>query len=67
MDVAEYVGNNVDELGFLLTHLRKLERQARGIDMSSRMLLVRVSLNGTNPGFCVHFFPESDGQATHRY
>ncbi|KAF8862362.1 hypothetical protein BDZ45DRAFT_200175 [Acephala macrosclerotiorum] len=66
VDAIDEIGENEYELSFALTALSNLQRQARGIHKDSRMLLVRLSLQG-DPQFCIHFSPNDEGQDRHRY
>ena len=66
LDVVESVGEAEYELSFALTGLNDLQRRARGISKDSRMLLVRLCLQG-RPQFCIHFSPNDEGRGQHNY
>lgn len=66
VDAVEPVGEAEYELSFALTGLSDLQRRARGISKDSRMLLVRLCLQGS-PQFCIHFSPNDEGQGQHNY
>ncbi|KUJ12161.1 uncharacterized protein LY89DRAFT_566802, partial [Mollisia scopiformis] len=66
VDAIDEIGDNEFELSFALTSLSSLQRQARGIHNDSRMLLVRLSLQG-DPQFCIHFSPDDEGRDRHKY
>jgi hypothetical protein len=66
LDAVEEVGENEYELSFALTGLSDLQRQARGISRRSRMLVIRFSFQG-DPGYCLHFSPDEEGQGRHGY
>lgn len=65
VDAIDEIGEREYELSFSLMGLNNLQRQARGIHTSSRMLLVRISLL-SDPQFCIHFSPNDEGQDPHR-
>lgn len=65
-DSVEVVGEAEYELSFALTDLSDIQRRARGISKDSRMLLVRLSLQGS-PRFCFHFSPNDEGKGQHNY
>jgi hypothetical protein len=66
VDAVESVGDAEYELSFALTCLSDLQRRARGISKDSRMLLVRLCLQGS-PQFCIHFSPNDEGRGQHNY
>lgn len=64
VDAVESVGDAEYELCFALTSLNDLQRRARGISNDSRMLLVRLGLQGS-PRFCIHFSPNDESRGQH--
>jgi hypothetical protein len=66
LDAVESVGEAEYEFSFALTGLSDLQRRARGISKDSRMLLVRLCLQGS-PQFCIHFSPNDEGRGQHNY
>jgi hypothetical protein len=66
IDSVERVGEREYELCFPLTNVREHHRTIRGIDSSSRLLLVRISLL-PRPGFCLHFTPGQELRSQHSY
>lgn len=66
VDSVELVGEAEYELSFALTGLSDIQRRARGISKDSRILLVRLCLQGS-PRFCIHFSPNDEGRGQHNY
>ncbi|KAB5583523.1 hypothetical protein GE09DRAFT_946856 [Coniochaeta sp. 2T2.1] len=58
-DTIEALGDRSYELCFPLTHLKDHQKLGNGINLVSRMLLVRVSLQ-QNASFCIHSYPDDD-------
>ncbi|KAJ2891854.1 hypothetical protein MKZ38_010636 [Zalerion maritima] len=65
VDVIDRYGPFKYELAFPLTHLRDIDRAARGVPREARMLLVRVDFSTSTPSFCVHLDHNGDTGGTH--
>ncbi|KAK0737290.1 hypothetical protein B0T21DRAFT_161386 [Apiosordaria backusii] len=56
----ETTGDSQWELCFPLNQITAHKRRTVGIDLSARLLLVRISLLEQQPAFCIHFYPSSN-------
>lgn len=63
----ESLGDRHWELCVPLDNLNIQKRQSVGIDPSSRLLLIRISLprHSSPPNFCIHFHPNDDDSQPH--
>ncbi|KAF2671472.1 hypothetical protein BT63DRAFT_371329 [Microthyrium microscopicum] len=66
IDAVEVLSDNEYEITFPLTDLGEIQLYGRGITKKSRILRLRIRLDG-KPAFCVHTSAETDSSSNQHY